>query len=99
LRVNPDEGDALMAITAYLLYRDAGAAVDWLAKAFGLEKDEGITGADGPINHASMTFGRALLMLGSPGPDFEGPRALGHSTAKPAARSKKTKGRKRASRK
>ena len=29
-----------MAITAYLLYRDAGAAVDWLAKAFGLEKDQ-----------------------------------------------------------
>jgi len=70
-----------MAITAYLLYRDAGAAVDWLAKAFGLEKDEVLTGADGRVNHASMSFGKALLMLGSPGPDFEGPRALGHSTA------------------
>ena len=70
-----------MAITAYLLYRDAGAAVDWLAKAFGLEKEEALTGADGRVNHASMTFGKALLMLGSPGPDFRGPRALGHSTA------------------
>ena len=66
-----------MAITAYLLYRDAGAAVDWLAKAFGLEKDQVSTGADGRVNHASMTFGEALLMLGSPGPDFKGPRALG----------------------
>ena len=27
-----------MAITPYLLYRDAGAALDWLAKAFGLRK-------------------------------------------------------------
>jgi uncharacterized glyoxalase superfamily protein PhnB len=70
-----------MAITAYLLYRDAGAAVDWLAKAFGLAKHEVLTGADGRVNHASMRFGKALVMLGSPGPDFKGPRALGQSTA------------------
>jgi uncharacterized glyoxalase superfamily protein PhnB len=69
-----------MAITAYLLYRDAGAAVGWLAKAFGLEKDEVITGADGRVNHASMKLGKAVLMLGSPGPDFKGPRALGAVT-------------------
>jgi uncharacterized glyoxalase superfamily protein PhnB len=69
-----------MAITAYLLYRDAGAAVDWLAKAFGLEKDEVLTGADGRVSHASMKLGQAFLMLGSPGPDFKGPRALGQST-------------------
>ena len=70
-----------MAITAYLLYRDAGAAVEWLAKAFGLEKEEALEGPDGRVNHASMIFGKAALMLGSPGPDFEGPRAHGHSTA------------------
>ena len=27
-----------MAITPYLLYQDAGAALTWLAKAFGLRK-------------------------------------------------------------
>ena len=69
-----------MAITAYLLYRDAGAAVDWLAKAFGLEKDEALTGADGRVQHASMKLGDALVMLGSPGPEFKGPRALGAVT-------------------
>jgi uncharacterized glyoxalase superfamily protein PhnB len=69
-----------MAITAYLLYRDAGAAVEWLAAAFGLEADEALKGADGRVSHASMRFGKAVLMLGSPGPDFEGPRALGHAT-------------------
>jgi len=69
-----------MAITAYLLYRDAGAAVDWLARAFGLEKDDVLTGADGRVNHASMKLGKAVLMLGSPGPDFKGPRALGAVT-------------------
>lgn len=70
-----------MAITPYLLYRDAGAAVDWLAKAFGLAKTGDVyKGEDGRVNHASMTFGKAVLMLGSPGPDFRGPRALGHVT-------------------
>ncbi|RPI62547.1 MAG: glyoxalase/bleomycin resistance/extradiol dioxygenase family protein [Lysobacterales bacterium] len=70
-----------MAITPYLLYRDAGAAVDWLAKAFGLRKTEDVfKGGDGRVNHASMTFGDAVLMLGSPGPDFRGPRAIGHAT-------------------
>jgi uncharacterized glyoxalase superfamily protein PhnB len=69
-----------MAITAYLLYRDAGAAVEWLAKAFGLEKDEVLTGADGRVQHASMKLGEALVMLGSPGPEFKGPRALGAVT-------------------
>jgi uncharacterized glyoxalase superfamily protein PhnB len=70
-----------MAITPYLLYQDAGAAVEWLAKAFGLRKtDDLYRGEDGRVNHASMTFGKAALMLGSPGPDFRGPRAIGHVT-------------------
>jgi uncharacterized glyoxalase superfamily protein PhnB len=70
-----------MAITPYLLYQDAAAAVDWLAKAFGLRPDEVLKGADGRVGHASMTFGKSLLMFGSPGPDFKGPRAIGHWTA------------------
>lgn len=70
-----------MAITPYLLYRDAAAAVDWLAKAFGLRKTGDVfKGEDGRVNHASMTFGEAVLMLGSPGADFQGPRAIGHVT-------------------
>ena len=70
-----------MAITPYLLYRDAGAAVDWLVKAFGLSATRDIfKGADGRVSHASLTFGKAVLMLGSPGPDFKGPRAIGHAT-------------------
>ncbi|HSC13603.1 MAG TPA: VOC family protein [Gammaproteobacteria bacterium] len=70
-----------MAITAYLLYRDARAAVDWLVKAFGLQADEVLRGEGGRVDHASLSLGKSLLMLGSPGPDFKGPRASGHSTA------------------
>jgi uncharacterized glyoxalase superfamily protein PhnB len=70
-----------VAITPYLLYRDAGAAVDWLAGAFGLRKTADVfKGPDGRVSHASLTFGKATLMLGSPGPDFRGPRAIGHAT-------------------
>jgi uncharacterized glyoxalase superfamily protein PhnB len=70
-----------MAITPYLLYRDAGAAVDWLVEAFGLSATRDIfKGADGRVSHATLTFGKAVLMLGSPGPDFKGPRAIGHAT-------------------
>jgi uncharacterized glyoxalase superfamily protein PhnB len=70
-----------MAITPYLLYRDASAAVDWLAEAFGLRQSGDLyRGPDGRVTHASTTFGKAVLMLGSPGPDFRGPKALGHAT-------------------
>lgn len=70
-----------MAITPYLLYRDAGAAVDWLAKAFGLRKSgRSYKDAGGRITHAEMKLGDALLMLGSPGPDFKNPKVLGQAT-------------------
>jgi uncharacterized glyoxalase superfamily protein PhnB len=70
-----------MAITPYLLYRDADAAVAWLAKAFGLRRTRDVfRGADGRINHASLTYGDAWVMLGCPGPDFKNPKTLGHAT-------------------
>jgi uncharacterized glyoxalase superfamily protein PhnB len=70
-----------MAITPYLLYQDAEAALDWLERAFGLRRGgEAFRGADGRVNHASMTLGRALLLLGSPGPHFKNPKILGHVT-------------------
>ena len=70
-----------MAITPYLLYQDAGAALTWLAKAFGLRKS-GATykSDDGRVTHGAMKLGDALMMLGSPGPDFKNPKALGHAT-------------------
>src|SRR5262245_3195302 len=70
-----------MAITPYLLYRDAGAALTWLAAAFGLRKSgEAYRDAAGRVTHAEMKLGDALLMLGSPGADFQGPKLAGHVT-------------------
>jgi uncharacterized glyoxalase superfamily protein PhnB len=70
-----------MAITPYLLYQDAGAAVAWLAKAFGLRRTGDLyKEADGRVSHAALTFGEALVMLGSPGPDYPNPKTLGCAT-------------------
>ena len=70
-----------MAITPYLLYRDAGAAVAWLGKAFGLRKfGHSFKDEAGRTTHAGMKLGRGFMMLGSPGPDFKNPKALGHAT-------------------
>ena len=70
-----------MAITPYLLYRDADAALKWLAHAFGLRKSgQSYQDAAGRVTHAEMKLGDALLMLGSPGADFKGPRLLGQAT-------------------
>lgn len=70
-----------MAITPYLLYRDAGAALTWLAKAFGLRKSgRAFKDTEGRVTHAAMALGEAIVMLGSPGPDFKNPKALGQAT-------------------
>jgi uncharacterized glyoxalase superfamily protein PhnB len=70
-----------MAITPYLLYRDAGAALTWLEKAFGLRR-VGTPHKDGAgrVTHAEMKLGDGSLLLGSPGADFKNPKALGHAT-------------------
>ena len=70
-----------MAITPYLLYQDAGAALTWLAKAFGLRKTgQAFKDANGRVTHAEMALGDAVLLLGSPGPDFKNPKVLGQAT-------------------
>lgn len=47
-----------------LTYRDARAAVDWLASAFGFEKHAVYTGDTGQVEHAQLAFGAGMIMLG-----------------------------------
>jgi uncharacterized glyoxalase superfamily protein PhnB len=58
-----------------LRYEDAEAAIDWLQKAFGFEPREVHKDDSGTIVHAEMTFGDAIVMLGSDAPDRWGKRA------------------------
>jgi len=50
-----------------LKYADAGAAIEWLCKAFGFEKHLVVPGDNGSIAHAQLTFGNGMIMLGSSG--------------------------------
>jgi uncharacterized glyoxalase superfamily protein PhnB len=48
-----------------LRYADAYAAIDWLCKAFGFEKQDVYDGPDGTVAHAQLTLSGSVLMLGS----------------------------------
>jgi len=63
-------------------YHDAAAAIEWLCKAFGFEKQLVVPGENGSIAHAQLTCGSGMIMLGSAGDDEFGrlvkpPRDLG----------------------
>lgn len=46
-------------------YKDAPTAISWLCKAFGFEKHLVVPGENGTIAHAQLSFGNAMIMLGS----------------------------------
>jgi uncharacterized glyoxalase superfamily protein PhnB len=48
-----------------LRYDDALAAIDWLCRAFGFEKQSVYTDDNGVVLHAQLTFGSGMIMLGS----------------------------------
>jgi uncharacterized glyoxalase superfamily protein PhnB len=68
-------------VTPYLLYEDAGAAIDWLAKAFGFREQERITGPDGSVAHAELDVGDgSRIFLGAPGGDYRNPKEAGQTS-------------------
>lgn len=76
---NPPEG--YPRVMPYLLYEDAGAALDWLARAFGFEEIERITGKDGKVTHGELKLADAVVMLGHPGPEYVAPHRHGRRNA------------------
>ncbi len=52
-------------IFPFLRYQDAPAAFEWLARAFGFEKQMLVPGSDGTIAHAQLRYGGSLIMIGS----------------------------------
>lgn len=48
-----------------LRYRNALAAIDWLGRAFGLEKNAVYMGEGNTVAHAQLTYGGGMIMLGS----------------------------------
>jgi uncharacterized glyoxalase superfamily protein PhnB len=56
---------AKVSIIPTMKYRDATAAIDWLGRAFGFQKRMVVEGKGGAIDHAELTLGDAMIMLGS----------------------------------
>ncbi|MBI1354333.1 MAG: hypothetical protein GC160_08300 [Acidobacteria bacterium] len=48
-----------------LRYEDAPAMIEWLVRAFAFEKNAVYAADDGSIAHAQLSFGSAMIMLGS----------------------------------
>lgn len=47
-----------------LRYRDAHAAIEWLCKAFGFTKNAVYENEQGGVEHAQLTWGNGMVMLG-----------------------------------
>ena len=76
--------DADPQVVPYLLYEDAGAAMDWLIRVFGFTERVRDRQSDGTVQHGELLTGNGgVIMLGSPGSGF--PRACqtwrGHPVA------------------
>ena len=59
-----------------LLYRDAAGAMDWLERTLGFERREDHRDDDGNVQHAELTLGSAIVMLGTAGAGREPFRSL-----------------------
>ena len=68
-------------VIPYLLYADAGAAMDWLIKTFAFTERVRDKRSDGTVRHGDLLLDNGgVIMLGSPGTGFRGPRELGEVT-------------------
>ena len=52
-------------VYAFLTYRDARAAIEWLEEAFGFRRHQVADGPDGSVVHAELTYGDGIVMLAS----------------------------------
>ncbi len=59
---------AVATIYPCLLYRDAPAAMAWLAEAFGFEEMMRVPNDDGSIVHAEMHLGGGIIMVATARP-------------------------------
>jgi uncharacterized glyoxalase superfamily protein PhnB len=71
----------MASLFAYLSYRGAPAAIDWL-EAIGFRVVTRQPGDDGTVLHAELSLGEAVVMVASAEADYTVPPRLGRSTGK-----------------
>jgi uncharacterized glyoxalase superfamily protein PhnB len=69
----------MASLFAYLSYRDAPPAIDWL-EAIGFRIVTRQPGDDGGVLHAELSLGDAVVMLASADADYIVPPRVGRST-------------------
>jgi uncharacterized glyoxalase superfamily protein PhnB len=69
----------VQTITPYLLYEDAGAALDFLSRAFGFAETRRNTSSDGQVSHAEMRYRGGEIHLGQTSRPSS-PRSYGGTT-------------------
>jgi uncharacterized glyoxalase superfamily protein PhnB len=68
-------------VVPYLLYENAGAAMDWLIRVFGFTERVRDQLSDGTVRHGELVLDNGgVIMVGAPGADFRGPAKLGEIT-------------------
>jgi uncharacterized glyoxalase superfamily protein PhnB len=68
-------------VIPYLLYADAGAAMDWLIKTFAFTERVRDKRGDGTVRHGELLLDNGgVIMLGSPGTGFRGTPRTGEVT-------------------
>jgi uncharacterized glyoxalase superfamily protein PhnB len=65
----------VQTVVPMLAYADGPAAMDWLCDAFGFEEVTRWIGDDGRLSHGELRLGDGIVMLATPSPAYEGPRA------------------------
>ena len=58
-------------ISSAIFYDDAGAAIDWLCRAFGFEVRIKVVGDKGRIEHSELVIGEGVIMVGSASTEAE----------------------------
>ena len=71
-----------ITVTAYLIVKNANAAIDFYQRAFGAVEISRIIGDDGRIGFAELQIGDARLMLSDEYPEIDvlGPQSRGGTT-------------------
>lgn len=76
-RVVPSKQGArhsMPSVIPMIAYEDGVAALAWLASAFGFTETARLLWPDGRLSHGEMKAGDGVIMLGSPTPDYRGPK-------------------------
>ena len=68
-------------LSSSLFYEDAGAAIDWLGRAFGFQVRLKVDGEEGRVTHSELEYGEAVIMVSSVNEEkrHASPRSVGGS--------------------